>query len=89
MDPNACLARWVEALNEGDSREAYHARMDFNAWINRGGGPAIVQVWSNRVFGVPVTMEVTWLGRKLMHGQLSFGASRWSGKVSPGRIVER
>lgn len=37
MDPNACLERWRDAMEDGDRSEARHAASDLRRWINGGG----------------------------------------------------
>lgn len=37
MDPNACLRRFLDALNERDHREAREAHNDLLIWLRRGG----------------------------------------------------
>lgn len=37
MDPNACWARLVSALEEGDGGEAKDAAVDLAEWIDKGG----------------------------------------------------
>ena len=37
MDPDACLARLVDALNEGDEDEARAAATDLGIWVGRDG----------------------------------------------------
>lgn len=37
MDPNACLARMLDAIVSGDKDEAIDAASDLNEWLARGG----------------------------------------------------
>lgn len=37
MDPDACLQRWVSALQDEDHAEAIQAHEDLTAWLARGG----------------------------------------------------
>lgn len=37
MDPNACLARFLDALRDKDRNEAYDALQDLAEWIGRDG----------------------------------------------------
>lgn len=37
MDPKACLARMIAALDDGDLEEAEYAREDLTDWARRGG----------------------------------------------------
>lgn len=37
MDPNACLARIFEALEDGGHEEAFYACLDMKGWLNKGG----------------------------------------------------
>lgn len=37
MDPNACLQRFLDALEDNDASEAWHAHLDLSVWLNRGG----------------------------------------------------
>lgn len=37
MDPDACLDRLVDALNDGDGDEARAAATDLGIWIGRDG----------------------------------------------------
>jgi hypothetical protein len=37
MDPDATYERWLNALAEGDLREAREAHRDLMTWINNGG----------------------------------------------------
>ena len=37
MDPEATLARWRSAIEDGDEEEAFEAAYDLRGWIDRGG----------------------------------------------------
>lgn len=37
MDPNACLERFLDALEENDYREAFEAHRDLQQWMAKGG----------------------------------------------------
>ena len=37
MDPDACLRRLSEALEDGDLEEAKHAAQDLRDWLDKGG----------------------------------------------------
>ena len=37
MDPDACLARFLDALEDNDASEAWHAHLDLSTWLARGG----------------------------------------------------
>lgn len=37
MDPNACLQRFLDAIEDNEASEAYEAHLDLTAWL-RGGG---------------------------------------------------
>ncbi len=37
VDPNACLQRFLDALDDGDSHEAYDAHQDLTLWLKGGG----------------------------------------------------
>lgn len=37
MDPQACLERFLSALNEKDYEEAIYAQSDLKTWIKGGG----------------------------------------------------
>lgn len=39
MDPDACLRRLEEAIEDGDLEEAKHALQDLREWLRRGGYP--------------------------------------------------
>lgn len=52
MDPNACLQRFLEALEDNDSAEAWGAHLDLSTWLARGGfepsndeGLAVFRAW--------------------------------------------
>ncbi len=37
MDPNACLQRFLGALEDNDAHEAWDAHLDLSVWLSRGG----------------------------------------------------
>lgn len=37
MDPNACLLRFLEALDDNEAHEAWDAHLDLEVWLSRGG----------------------------------------------------
>jgi hypothetical protein len=37
VDPNACLERFLNALSDGDYREAFEARRELANWLKNGG----------------------------------------------------
>jgi hypothetical protein len=37
VDPNACLQRFLDALEDNDASEAWHAHLDLSVWLTRGG----------------------------------------------------
>jgi len=37
MDPEATIARWRNATEQGEEKEAYEAAHDLIVWIERGG----------------------------------------------------
>jgi hypothetical protein len=37
LDPNACLKRFLDALEDADASEAYEAHLDLSVWLDRGG----------------------------------------------------
>ena len=42
MDPDACLARLIEAAADNDVAEVAAAFSDYVAWRNKGGASAVV-----------------------------------------------
>jgi len=61
---------------------------DYNGWTGRGGFPATVRVWSNRVFGVPVSCEVTKMTRRSFRGTLYYNGVTWEATLPYARIEE-
>jgi hypothetical protein len=45
MDPNACLARMLHAIERMDFEEAHDALNDYAEWIAGGGFPANVTMF--------------------------------------------
>ena len=39
MDPNACVDRICDALEDDDREEALEGLKDLSGWLNRGGFP--------------------------------------------------
>ncbi len=37
MDPNACLQRFLDALDDNEAHEAWDAHLDLKVWISRSG----------------------------------------------------
>lgn len=61
---------------------------DYNDWILNGGFPATVKVWSNRVFGVPVSCEVRKMTRRTFLGSLYFNGVQWEATLPYARIEQ-
>lgn len=45
MDPKACLARMIRALDDNDLAEAEYAREDLDTWARRGGAMT-PEIWA-------------------------------------------
>jgi hypothetical protein len=50
MDPQACLARFLSALNEKDYEEAKESQEDLKDWLSHGGFPPNWEGISKRDF---------------------------------------
>lgn len=50
MDPNACLQRFIGALIDNDSTEAYDAHLDLSTWLRNGGFAPDWKPWEKGAF---------------------------------------
>lgn len=50
MDPNACLQRFIGALIDNDSAEAYAAHLDLATWLRNGGFAPDWKPWERGAF---------------------------------------
>lgn len=82
MDPDALIRDVVAAgIATPEQVRAY------NAWRALDGFCAEVQVWSERVFGVPVTAAVRRITQRSFQAELSYHGVIWHATLPWGRIV--